>query len=203
MDTWLIGVGEMVLLAPDGRGLRFPGPSLVCAEDPGAQPLTLPCPSERVDELAAVRSWLAGNGRQIRVERCDQPLFEPVDGGRQIAVLLALAREVQLPPVSRESTTSLSRRLSWPRSSSRRSSSCDAGLRWNPQQPPNHGAGSAPGLREAQPTTDNVHTRRGARSNLASSELHSDPVDHCASSPATASVSRAVSPPPAGEAPRR
>jgi len=106
MDAWLIGAGEMVLVAPDGRRLRFHGGSLVCEEDSDAQPLTLPCPRERADELAAVRSWLAGNGQQIRVERCDQPLSEPVDGGRQIAVLLALAREAQLPPVSRESARS-------------------------------------------------------------------------------------------------
>ena len=103
IDQWLINAGHMVLIAPDGRRLRFHGGSLICEKDADALSLSLPCPRERADEIAAVRSWLTANAPGMRVERCDYPLFEPVDGGRQIASLLALAREAQLPPVSSRS----------------------------------------------------------------------------------------------------
>ena len=100
MDTWLISAGWVVLVAPDQRRLRFQSGSLVCENDPDAPPLSLPCPGERADELGAVRSWLTAHGRDIRLERCDHPLVEAVDGGRQIASILGLARQAQLPPVS-------------------------------------------------------------------------------------------------------
>ena len=100
MDTWLISAGRVTLVAPDQRRLRFQRGSLVCENDPEAPPLSLPCPRERADELAAVRSWFTANGRGVRLERCDHPLFEAVDGGRQIASILGLARQARLPPVT-------------------------------------------------------------------------------------------------------
>ncbi|MEA2557443.1 MAG: polymerase subunit epsilon [Actinomycetota bacterium] len=104
MDTWLIGAGELELTGPGGRVLRFNGGSLDCEQDPDPAPaaLTLPCPRERADELAAIRSWLTTNSVGIRVERCDRPLFEPVNGGKQIATVLDLARAAQLPQASRD-----------------------------------------------------------------------------------------------------
>ncbi len=111
MDAWLVGAGDLDLLTADGRRLRFRSGSLACGQDPGppSYAITLPCPRERADELAAVRTWLAGNGSRTRIEHCDHPLSEPVDGGRQISALLGLVREAQLPPVSRPTTHALKR----------------------------------------------------------------------------------------------
>ncbi|MEA2580347.1 MAG: polymerase subunit epsilon [Actinomycetota bacterium] len=111
MDTWLIGAGELELTGPGGRVLRFNGGSLDCEQDPDPAPaaLTLPCPRERADELAAIRSWLTSNSVGIRVERCDRPLFEPVNGGKQIATVLDLARAAQLPQASRDPTPAIRR----------------------------------------------------------------------------------------------
>ena len=53
-------------------------------------PLAAPCPRERADELAAVRSWIRAN--HPRVESCDRPLAEPVDGGAAIARIQARVR---------------------------------------------------------------------------------------------------------------
>jgi DNA polymerase-3 subunit epsilon len=85
-EAWLVGAGELVLVDAEGRRLRFVGGALARAgEDP--TPLGLPCPRERADELAAVRSWLSRN--PLRVESCDRPPSEPVDGGAAIARVLA------------------------------------------------------------------------------------------------------------------
>jgi DNA polymerase III subunit epsilon len=112
MDAWFIGAGELIITAPDGRALRFSSGSLRCESDTEipAPPLSLPCPRERADELAAVRSWLASNARHIRVLRCDAAPFEPVDGGRQIAAMLRLARDARLPPPARTAGSARGRR---------------------------------------------------------------------------------------------
>ena len=51
--------------------------------DDGVEPLHLPCPRERSDELSAVRGWLRANAP--RIEACDRAPAEPVDGGAAIA----------------------------------------------------------------------------------------------------------------------
>jgi hypothetical protein len=56
----------------------------------GAEPLDLPYPRERADELAAVRGWLRANHPQV--EACDHALAEPVDGGAAIARIQARIR---------------------------------------------------------------------------------------------------------------
>src|SRR5207244_8646929 len=60
------------------------------AED--APPTGLPCPRERADEVAAVRSWL-GRVRPA-VVHADVPPAEPLDGGATLARLLTLLRGV-------------------------------------------------------------------------------------------------------------
>ena len=76
-DEWLLGSGELVLRDGRGHRLRLVGGSL--ANDGPAAPVPRPCPRERADELAAVRTWLLRN--PVRVEHADRPPAEPVDGG--------------------------------------------------------------------------------------------------------------------------
>jgi hypothetical protein len=45
-----------------------------------AEPITWPCPRERADELAAMRSWLARN--PVTVLDAQRPPAERVSGGR-------------------------------------------------------------------------------------------------------------------------
>ena len=52
--------------------------------------LSLPCPRDRADELAAVRSWLRRS--PVRLERADGIVAEPVDGGAALHVLLERLR---------------------------------------------------------------------------------------------------------------
>jgi hypothetical protein len=94
-DEWLLH-GELGVRARDGGTLRFVDGSLHRKYEP-ADPIGAPCPRERADEVAAIRSWLARNA--VEVERCDVPPAEPVDGGRAIARVLARARAAELPPV--------------------------------------------------------------------------------------------------------
>jgi DNA polymerase-3 subunit epsilon len=100
-DAWLVGAGRLRVAAPDGQHLGFVGGALARAADGPPEPFTLPCPRERADELAAVRSWLARNG--VRVLACDRPLAEPVDGGARLARILRWAREPELPRDARRS----------------------------------------------------------------------------------------------------
>lgn len=83
-DEWLLGSGELVLQDDHGHRLHLVGGSLV--SDGSAAPVPRPCPRERADELAAVRSWLLRN--PVRVERADRPPAEPVDGGAALHRLL-------------------------------------------------------------------------------------------------------------------
>lgn len=83
-DEWLLGSGELVLQDDHGHRLRLVGGSLV--RDGSAPPVPRPCPRERADELAAVRTWLLRN--PVRVEHADRPPAEPVDGGAALHRLL-------------------------------------------------------------------------------------------------------------------
>ncbi|MGH2680869.1 MAG: hypothetical protein ACRDG8_10390, partial [Actinomycetota bacterium] len=64
-------------------------------DDAGTEPIPLPCPRERADELSAVRSWLARN--PVRLVACDAPLTERVDGGARIARILRWTKDPELP----------------------------------------------------------------------------------------------------------
>ena len=90
VDAWLVDAGQLELRAGDGEPLRFDHGSL---RTPGAagEPLDAPCPRERADELAAVRSWVAKH--RPRVTACDRAPSEPVDGGAALARVLQRTRE--------------------------------------------------------------------------------------------------------------
>jgi DNA polymerase-3 subunit epsilon len=96
-ESWLVGAGALVLRDRDGTPLPFHDGALVCGD--GAAPIALPCPRDRADELAAVRSWLARY--PARLEAAEVPPAEPVDGGLQLARLLARLRDAEHPPVAR------------------------------------------------------------------------------------------------------
>jgi hypothetical protein len=88
-QRWLIGAGELRLRDRGGTEIRLVGGSL--ARGPNAvAPIPDPCPRERADELAAVRSWLAASGASI--ESADRPPAEPVDGGAELDALLTRLR---------------------------------------------------------------------------------------------------------------
>ena len=87
-DAWIAGAGALVLEADDGAVLRLSGGALVRGD--GAEPIPLPCPRDRADELRAVRSWLVRN--RVRVTAADRPPAEPVEGGRQLASILRRLR---------------------------------------------------------------------------------------------------------------
>ncbi|HVF07901.1 MAG TPA: hypothetical protein VNC60_04910, partial [Actinomycetota bacterium] len=104
-DAWLIGAGHLELRPDRGSPLRFDRGALLGSdgldESPGPaphgalpealpQPLTMPCPRERVEELAAVRSWVARH--RPRVEACDEPPAEPVAGGATLQRVLTTTR---------------------------------------------------------------------------------------------------------------
>jgi DNA polymerase III subunit epsilon len=90
VDAWLVAAGQLEVRAGDSVPLRFDHGSL---QSPGAagEPLDVPCPRERADELAAVRSWVAKH--RPRVTACDRAPSEPVDGGAALARVLQRTRE--------------------------------------------------------------------------------------------------------------
>jgi hypothetical protein len=87
-DAWLVGAGALAVRDDIGSTVRFVGGSMIRGDAP--EPLPLPCPRERADELAAVRAWIRAN--HPRVEACGRPLAEPVDGGAAIARIQARVR---------------------------------------------------------------------------------------------------------------
>ncbi|HET6713906.1 MAG TPA: DEDD exonuclease domain-containing protein [Actinomycetota bacterium] len=89
VDTWLVDAGQLELRAGDGEPLRFDHGALLTA-GAGGEPLTAPCPRERADELAAVRSWVAKH--RPRVTACDRAPAEPVAGGAVLARVLQRTR---------------------------------------------------------------------------------------------------------------
>ncbi len=90
VDAWLVEAGRLELRTGDGEPLRFDHGAL---RTPGAagEPLGVPCPRERADELAAVRSWVAKH--RPRVTACDRAPCESVDGGAALARVLQRTRE--------------------------------------------------------------------------------------------------------------
>jgi hypothetical protein len=87
-DAWLIGAGSLSVLDATGSAIRFANGALERGDE--IEPLTVPCSRERADELSAVRTWFRAN--RPRVESCDRPLAEPVDGGAAIARIQALVK---------------------------------------------------------------------------------------------------------------
>jgi DNA polymerase-3 subunit epsilon len=84
VDAWLLRPGRLELRDADANRLPLAGGALVRGGD--VLPIPRPCPRERADELAAVRSWLLHN--PARVERADRPPAEPVEGGAALHRLL-------------------------------------------------------------------------------------------------------------------
>jgi hypothetical protein len=90
-DGWLLTSGELVLRDDAGRRFRLRGGALVRDGDTaGEDGLGEPCPKERADELAVLRSWIARNPPVV--EATDRPLAEPVDGGADLHRVLATLR---------------------------------------------------------------------------------------------------------------
>ncbi|HEX6230707.1 MAG TPA: DEDD exonuclease domain-containing protein [Actinomycetota bacterium] len=90
VDGWLLAANELTLSDAQGRPVRLRGGALVRSGD--EEPVGRPCPRERVDELAAVRAWVANDRPRLR--STDAPLAEPVDGGAALHRLLASLRSV-------------------------------------------------------------------------------------------------------------
>ncbi len=88
-DGWLVGAGSIVLRDAEGNRVRFRGGALLRTDD--EEPIPLPCPRDRADELAAVRSWLARN--PVEVEATERPPAEMVGGGSVLYGILARLRE--------------------------------------------------------------------------------------------------------------
>jgi hypothetical protein len=88
-DGWLVGAGSIVLRDAEGNRVRFRGGALLRTDD--EEPIPLPCPRDRADELAAVRSWLARN--PLEVEATERPPAEMVGGGSVLYGILARLRE--------------------------------------------------------------------------------------------------------------
>ena len=104
-DAWIVDAGALDLHVDARTMLRFDGGALTRAGEPAAAiPLSLPCPRDRADELAAVRSWLTRH--PTRVAGCGGLApSEPVDGGAVIARILGQMRQAQLPPLTRPGRT--------------------------------------------------------------------------------------------------
>jgi DNA polymerase-3 subunit epsilon len=97
-EAWLVAAGSMVLVTHEGVRVRLAGASVERGD--GAEAISLPCPRERADELAAVRSWITGH-RGVRIEQVDVAPAEPVAGGRALAGVLAAVRASGGPPPAR------------------------------------------------------------------------------------------------------
>jgi hypothetical protein len=100
VDSWLLGAGRLEVHDDDGRSFRFERGSLQATRG-GVRddPIGEPCPGDRAAELAVVRSWLVRH--RPRIDGCDEPLAEPVDGGATLARMLERAR---LPSSDRRGT---------------------------------------------------------------------------------------------------
>lgn len=83
-DDWLLAARDLRLTDADRRPIALRGGTLA------DEPVPTPCPRERADELAAVRSWIGRN--RVTVVRADPPLAERVDGGAHLHRLLASLR---------------------------------------------------------------------------------------------------------------
>jgi hypothetical protein len=86
-DAWLVGSGTFTVGDAD-RTSRLNGGSLDRGD--GSEPIPVPCPRERADELAAVRAWMRSH--RPRIVEGEEGLAETVDGGAAIARIQAQAR---------------------------------------------------------------------------------------------------------------
>ena len=172
-DAWLVRAGALELETDDGVRLRFDRGALTRAGDGCARqedPLSLPCPRERADELAAVRGWLARH--RVRVIAVDgHAPSEPVDGGAAIARVLAQARAAELAPPGgreRERQGDRARRLDWrawttPSSSRAPARPSGSSSVRSPGRPPSSSARWPPSRRCDAPTsTPPPSTRRSS-----------------------------------------
>jgi DNA polymerase-3 subunit epsilon len=89
-DAWIVGAGRLAIRTSDGAPVELLGGAVARPSEPPPDPLALPCPPERADELAALRSWLVRH--PVRIEGCDVAPCEPVDGGACIARILRRLR---------------------------------------------------------------------------------------------------------------
>lgn len=95
-DAWLVGAGRLELRTDDRHVLLFDHGALVSAHDDfDAEAVAVPCPRERADELAAVRSWVSKH--RPRVDGCDRAPAESVEGGAALARVLARMRDPSSP----------------------------------------------------------------------------------------------------------
>ena len=85
-DTWLLG-GRLLLRDEEGREVLVEGGSLA-----GGAPMSAPCPRDRADELATLRSFIAR--RPPAVLDADTAPCEPVAGGAELHRILRLVRAV-------------------------------------------------------------------------------------------------------------
>jgi len=90
VDRWLTA-GRLVLRGPSGERLELHGGALARSGQPPPEPIGSPAPRERADELAALRSWVCRH--PTRVEACEVPPSEPVDGGASLSRILQIMRE--------------------------------------------------------------------------------------------------------------
>ena len=97
-DRWFVAPNVLVLRDPAGATVRFRHGSLERGRDDG-EPIPLPPPRERADEIAAVRSWLARH--PLPVVDADVPLAESTEGGSALYRVLAMCRAGGAPPSGR------------------------------------------------------------------------------------------------------
>ncbi|HYF12264.1 MAG TPA: DEDD exonuclease domain-containing protein [Actinomycetota bacterium] len=98
VDGWLLTT-SLELRDPDGRHVRLERGTLV-REDDRREPLGIPCPRERADELGALRAWIVRN--PMRLLDADAPVAEPVDGGARLHGLVSRFRAMQSDGTRRE-----------------------------------------------------------------------------------------------------
>ena len=84
-DAWVVG-GSFRVLDRDGREVAVDGGRL----GGEGEPIVLPCPRERADELAVVRTFLART-RPLMLDGDAAPA-EPVDGGATLHRLIGALR---------------------------------------------------------------------------------------------------------------
>jgi len=87
-DGWLLGARALELRDTVGRPIRLRGGALARGDD--EEEVSLPCPRNRADEVAAVRSWLGSNATTLVA--ADPPLAEPIDGGAALHRVLGALR---------------------------------------------------------------------------------------------------------------
>jgi DNA polymerase-3 subunit epsilon len=95
VDAWLVGAGRLDLHATPDHVMRLDGGSLSTDAGVAEEPLAVPCPRDRADELTAVRSWVTKHRPQV--DLCDRAPAESVDGGAVLARVLGRMRAAPSP----------------------------------------------------------------------------------------------------------